>query len=229
MSGGKKIPVAEARHVTRILPLTVPVTLVKDVSLCIYPGEFVSITGPSGSGKSSLLYLLGLLDRPTEGDVVIDGLETARLPEKQLSRLRLEKLGFVFQFHFLLAEFNVIENVMIPMERLGAWPERQRREEAEKILEELGIADQARKHPAQLSGGQRQRVAVARAMANRPKLILADEPTGNLDTKSSAVVFDMFRHLVKEHGTAVAMVTHDMALAEKTDRRVHLVDGEITG
>lgn len=229
MSGGKKIPVAEARHVTRILPLTVPVTLVKDVSLCIYPGEFVSITGPSGSGKSSLLYLLGLLDRPTEGDVVIDGLETARLPEKQLSRLRLEKLGFVFQFHFLLAEFNVIENVMIPMERLGAWPERQRREEAEKILEELGIADQACKHPAQLSGGQRQRVAVARAMANRPKLILADEPTGNLDTKSSAVVFDMFRHLVKEHGTAVAMVTHDMALAEKTDRRVHLVDGEITG
>lgn len=227
MSGKGKTPIIEAQNVTRILPLEVPVTLVKDVSLAINPGEFVSITGPSGSGKSSLLYLLGLLDRPTEGDILIDGEKTGVLSSAELSRIRLERLGFVFQFHFLLAEFTVLENVMVPMDKLARWPVNERKEKAENVLDELGLADHIHKRPSQLSGGQRQRVAVARAMANEPQVILADEPTGNLDTKSSRTVHDIFRHLVTEHGTAIVMVTHDMDLAATTDRNIHLVDGQL--
>lgn len=227
MSETNADPLIEARNITRILPLEVPVTLVRDVSLTIFPGEFISITGPSGSGKSSLLYLLGLLDRPTQGDILIENLSTMPMADKDLGHIRLEKMGFVFQFHFLLAEFTVAENVMIPMHRLGKWSPPERREKAAQLLEELGMADQMNKLPHQLSGGQRQRVALARAMANEPKIILADEPTGNLDTKNSRAVHNMFRHLAREHGTAIVMVTHDMDLAQDTDRRLHLVDGAL--
>lgn len=217
----------EARAATRILPLEVPVTLVRDIDMCIRAGELVSVTGPSGSGKSSLLYLLGLLDRPTDGDVLVEGRSTKELSSNALCALRLRRLGFVFQFHFLLAEFTVLENVMIPMHRLGALPLPARREKAMSLLGELGIADQAAKRPSQLSGGQRQRVALARAMANDPAVILADEPTGNLDTKNSSIVYDMLRHLVETHGTSVVIVTHDMSLAGRADRNIHLVDGRI--
>ncbi|MCB1681106.1 MAG: ABC transporter ATP-binding protein [Rhodospirillales bacterium] len=226
MSGSGR-PLLEVKNLTRVLPLEVPVTLVKDVSLSIDPGQFISITGPSGSGKSSLLYLLGLLDRPTEGEIIIDGLETSKLSGRKLSSIRLGRLGFVFQFHFLLAEFTILDNVMIPMRKLGKWPENEQEGRAVSLLKDLGLGDHLHKVPSQLSGGQRQRVAIARAVSNEPLVILADEPTGNLDTKNSKIVHDIFRDLVDKKKTTVVMVTHDLDLASKTDRRIHLVDGKI--
>jgi len=223
----KPASLIETRNLTRILPLEIPVTLVNNVTLSIEAAQFVAITGPSGSGKSSLLYLLGLLDRPTEGEVWIDGQETANLSSEDLCKIRLEKLGFVFQFHFLLSEFTAIGNVRVPMRKLAKWPEKEQQERAEKLLGELGLKDHMHKLPSQLSGGQRQRVAVARAVANEPLVVLADEPTGNLDTKNTEIVREIFRDLVKTKKTTVLMVTHDLELAGTTDRRIHLVDGKI--
>jgi lipoprotein-releasing system ATP-binding protein len=219
--------VVEARGLTRILPGTVPVTLVRDIDLGIGASEFVAVTGPSGSGKSSLLYLLGLLDRPTRGEVSIEGQETGDLSEGDLAHLRLTKLGFVFQFHFLLPEFSVLQNVMLPMRKAGGRDPRDIRARAEQVLVQLGLDDCISKMTDQLSGGQRQRVAVARALANDPRIILADEPTGNLDTKNAGIVFDIFQRLVSEEGRSVIAVTHDPDLAARTDRRIHLVDGRI--
>ena len=215
----------EARGVTRTLPEGA--TLVRDVSLAVSPGEFVAITGPSGSGKSSLLYLLGLLDRPTEGAVLLEGRDTARLPQREMAALRLARLGFVFQFHFLLPEFSAFNNLLIPIRRLGKLGERAARERAMELLAAVGLAEAARKLPDQLSGGMRQRVAVARALANDPALILADEPTGNLDTRNAASVFDIFARLAAEERRTVLVVTHDAELAGRAGRRVHLVDGRV--
>lgn len=220
-------PLIEAKNVTRVLPGIVPVTLVQSVNLAIRPREFVAITGPSGSGKSSLLYLLGLLDLPTEGDVLIGGRSTTSMSEDERAKVRLSKLGFVFQFHFLLPEFSLTENIALPMHALGALSEREIRVRAEGLLDSLGLADHRNKRPDQISGGQRQRVAVARALANEPPVVLADEPTGSLDTKSSAQVFDLLRSLVDERGKTVVAVTHDLALAARMDRQVHIVDGRI--
>ncbi|HEY5598408.1 MAG TPA: ABC transporter ATP-binding protein [Kiloniellales bacterium] len=220
-------PVVEARGLTRILPGTVPVTLVRDIDLRIGASEFVAITGPSGSGKSSLLYLLGLLDRPTQGEVLIEGQATGDLSDGDLAGLRLTKLGFVFQFHFLLPEFGVLQNVMLPMRKAGGRDLQEIRARAEQILIQLGLEDCLAKMTDQLSGGQRQRVAVARALANDPRIILADEPTGNLDTKNAGIVFDILRRLVSEEGRTVVAVTHDANLAARTDRRIHVVDGRI--
>ena len=217
----------EARNMTRILDLAVPVRLVHDINLKVESGEFVTITGPSGSGKSSLLYLLGLLDRPTEGEVLIGGQGTSGLSANELAALRLSRLGFVFQFHFLLPEFSVLHNVALPMRRLGRLGEKELMERGRELLDRLGIADQADKMPDQLSGGQRQRVAIARALGNDPHIILADEPTGNLDTKNSEVVRDIFRRLAEEEGRTIIAVTHEPAFAEASMRNVHLVDGEI--
>ena len=223
----KDVPVLEARKASRILPGEVPVTLVRDISLAINHSEFVSIVGPSGSGKSSLMYLLGLLDVPTEGDILIDGQSTRQLNEDKRAYLRLSHLGFVFQFHFLLPEFSARDNVMLPMRALGQLSEAQQRERADDLLIKVGLKDHRHKRPDQLSGGQRQRVAIARALANDPQVILADEPTGNLDTASSAQVLAMLRHLVDEHHKALVVVTHDLDLAGKADRRVTLIDGRI--
>ena len=223
----KGAPVLEARHASRILPGEVPVTLVNDISLTIHLGEFISIVGPSGSGKSSLMYLLGLLDVPTSGDILVDGASTKGLNHDRLAALRLSHLGFVFQFHFLLPEFSARDNVLLPMRALGQLSETEQKERAMDLLSQVGLKDHAHKRPDQLSGGQRQRVAIARALANDPQVILADEPTGNLDTASSAQVLAMLRHLVDEHGKALVIVTHDMALAARADRRVTLIDGKI--
>jgi len=220
-------PVVEARGVTRTLPGIVPVTLVRDIQLAFGAGEFAAITGPSGSGKSSLLYLLGLLDRPSVGTVLIDGADTAAMAPRDLSRLRLEKIGFVFQFHFLLPEFTCLGNLLIPMRKLRRLGERAMREHAENLLDSFGLADARHKRPDQLSGGQRQRVAVARALANEPPLLLADEPTGNLDTANARNVFDILERLALEQGKTVVAVTHDTDLAARARRRVHLVDGRI--
>lgn len=219
-------PLLVAQGVTKTLPEGV--TLVSDINLTIDGGEFVAITGPSGSGKSSLLYLLGLLDRPTSGRVLLEGRDTAALPAPDLAALRLARLGFVFQFHFLLPEFSALDNVLIPIRRRAALARPAAEARARMLLDALGLAPAAEKMPDQLSGGMRQRVAVARALANDPVLLLADEPTGNLDTKNAAAVFDIFARLAREEGRAVLVVTHDAELARRATRRVHLVDGRIT-
>jgi len=221
-------PLIEARKVTRILPGVVPVTLVRDIDLTIGPREFIAITGPSGSGKSSLLYLLGLLDLPTSGDVLIDGRSTTAMPEEERADVRLCRLGFVFQFHFLLPEFSITENVALPMRALGRLSPRAIVARAEELLGALGLGDHRRKSPDQLSGGQRQRVAVARALANDPPVILADEPTGSLDSIATSQVFDILRGLVTAHGKTVVAVTHDLNLAAQMQRRIQIIDGRLT-
>jgi lipoprotein-releasing system ATP-binding protein len=220
-------PLIEARDVTRILPGIVPTMLVRNINLRIGRNEFIAITGPSGSGKSSLLYLLGLLDLPTSGEVLIRGRATHAMTEDERAHTRLSTLGFVFQFHFLLPEFSIVDNVMLPMRALGSRTEEAMRERARELLASLGLADHLDKRPDQLSGGQRQRVAVARALANEPPIILADEPTGSLDSKSSEQVFDLLRRIVEDHGKTVVAVTHHLGFAERTDRRIELVDGAI--
>jgi lipoprotein-releasing system ATP-binding protein len=217
----------EAKDVTRILSGIVPVTLVQDIDLSIRAQEFVAITGPSGSGKSSLLYLLGLLDMPTQGEVLIRGRATARMSESERAQTRLSDLGFVFQFHFLLPEFSALDNVILPMRALGRLTPRQMRERGADLLSSFGLAEHMHKRPDQMSGGQRQRVAVARALANDPPVVLADEPTGSLDSVSSEQVFQILRDLVDKNGKTVVAVTHDLDLAARMDRRVHLVDGRI--
>lgn len=217
----------ETRALTKVIDGEVATTLVRDIDITIRQGEFVAITGPSGSGKSSLLYLLGLLDLPSSGEVLIDGENGSTLNETARARLRLSLLGFVFQFHFLLPEFSALDNVLLPMRALGKLSERDQRARAMDLLESLGLADHALKPPGKLSGGQRQRVAIARALANDPLVVLADEPTGNLDTHSSEQVLAIFRRLVDETGRAIVMVTHDMNLAARADRNIRIVDGRI--
>jgi lipoprotein-releasing system ATP-binding protein len=220
-------PALEARGLTRVLPGPVPVTLVENATFSVHKGELVAVTGPSGSGKSSLLYLLGLLDAPSSGQIWIEGRDAGTLDSEEQARVRLARLGFVFQFHFLLEEFDVLANVMLPMRKLGRLSPADMRARAEAILADFGLADQMRKYPSQLSGGQRQRVAVARALANDPAVVLADEPTGNLDSQNALAVFEIFRRLAHEQGRALVVVTHEHDLAAMADRRVQMIDGRI--
>ncbi|MFZ2209184.1 MAG: ABC transporter ATP-binding protein [Porticoccaceae bacterium] len=219
--------VLRAEGVTRVLPGPLPVTLVRDVNLSIHSGEFVSIQGPSGSGKSSLLYLLGLLDVPSTGRIWLDGVDTSSLDDNGLAATRLAKLGFVFQFHFLLVEFSVLDNVVLPMARRARLAPAAQRERAEQLLVDLGLGDQLHKRPDQLSGGQRQRVAIARALANEPLVILADEPTGNLDSAASARVREILSSIAHGGERAVVAVTHDPEFARAGDRVIRIVDGRV--
>jgi len=219
-------PAVEAIGVTRIIEGAVATTLVQDINLDIPKGQFAVITGTSGSGKSSLLYILGLLDRPTKGSVRLDGKETAGLDADALAELRLTQLGFVFQFHFLLPEFSALENVALPLRRLGRDSDATTLTRAQSLLEEFGLGSMSHKRPDQLSGGERQRVALARALANKPLVVLADEPTGNLDSRNSELVFELFARLAKAGQTIVA-VTHDMELAKRADRRIRMVDARV--
>ncbi len=218
-------PLLQCEKLTRRLEGDVPVTLVRDISLSIAAGECVAIVGPSGSGKSSLLYLLGLLDRQTAGEIWLEGVSTSPLHDDALAAMRLAKLGFIFQFHFLLPEFTALENVMLPMRRLGQKSESAMREHGLALLADLGLEGQENKRPKQLSGGQCQRVAIARALANDPLLLLGDEPTGNLDTASSENVQTILRDLAHKQNRGVLVVTHDPHFAQTADRVITLVDG----
>jgi ABC-type lipoprotein export system ATPase subunit len=196
------------------------------IDLTIERGEFCSIMGPSGSGKSTLMYLLGALDRPSAGAVLIDGVDTSRMSEAELAAIRNEKVGFVFQFHYLMPEFTALENVMMPQLKAGV-PRRAARERAGDLLARLDLGDKLRRIPARLSGGEQQRVAVARSLANRPLVVLGDEPTGNLDTKNGERVFELFGELVRGEGQTIVVVTHDPRLASRTRRIVRLKDGAV--
>ena len=198
------------------------------IDLALKPREFVALMGPSGSGKSTLLNIIGLLDRPTSGTLVIDGEDTSALDDAELTRLRGQSIGFVFQYHYLISAFTAIENVMMPMVVDKDFPSRSMRASAAALLDKMGLAKWADNLATNMSGGQQQRVAIARALANKPALILADEPTGNLDSKSSDLVFDLMRQVNVESGTAFLIVTHNLALAQRCDRIMHVVDGRMS-
>jgi len=217
----------EACGLERRLAGDPPVRLVSDVSLAITAGTFTAIVGPSGCGKSSLLYLLGLIDRPTSGRLLLDGEDVAGLDGDARAQLRLERFGFVFQFHFLLPEFTALENVMLPIRRLGLLDHAAAEARALSLLKDQGLDQKAAKTPDRLSGGERQRIAIARALANDPALLLGDEPTGNLDSQNSARVVEAFRALAHDQGRAVVCVTHDLAVAAAADVRVSMLDGRI--
>jgi putative ABC transport system ATP-binding protein len=217
--------VIELREVSKtVMSGSQPLTILHPLSLQVPPGQFLALVGPSGSGKSTLLGLVAGLDAPTSGQVLIDDVDITRLDEDALARLRGEKIGFVFQFFHLIPSLTAFENVAIPMEIAGAADPWGR---AEQLIEEVGLAGRAHHYPSQLSGGEQQRVAIARALANDPPIVLADEPTGNLDSVNGRHIMDLLRHIHASRGTTVMLVTHDTELAAMADTRISLRDGRI--
>jgi putative ABC transport system ATP-binding protein len=203
---------------------TEPLTILHPLTLEIPRGQFVAIVGPSGSGKSTLLGLIAGLDAPTSGDVVIDGVNITSLSEDALAKLRGEKIGFVFQFFHLIPSLTAHENVSVPMEIAGAANARNR---GQALLEEVGLSGRAHHYPSQLSGGEQQRVALARALANDPPIVLADEPTGNLDSSNGRLIMELLRNIHRSRGTTIVLVTHDAELAAVADTRLVLRDGRV--
>jgi len=222
------MPLIELKDIRKVYDLgEVKVEALKGASLSIERGEFLALIGPSGSGKSTLMNTLGCLDRPTSGTYKLDDNEVESLSRNQLARLRNEKLGFVFQNFNLLNRTSAIENVELPLLYANGWSARARRKRAKELLELVGLGDRFDHHPGQLSGGQQQRVAVARALVNNPAILMGDEPTGNLDTKTSAEVIELFRKLNEEQEITVILVTHDQEVAQDANRIVTLRDGLI--
>ncbi len=203
---------------------TEPLTILHPLSLDVARGEFIAIVGPSGSGKSTLLGLIAGLDSPSSGDVLIDGVNITKLGEDSLAKLRGEKIGFVFQFFHLIPSLTAFENVAVPLEIAGARNARQR---AQELLEEVGLTGRSHHYPSQLSGGEQQRVALARALANNPPVLLADEPTGNLDSANGRHIMELVRDIHKTRGTTIVLVTHDAELAAIADVRLILRDGRV--
>jgi lipoprotein-releasing system ATP-binding protein len=221
-------PILVVEGVVREYGARVRTRALAGVDLVLEQGEFAALIGPSGSGKSTLLNLVGLLDRPTKGRVVLAGTDTSRLDDRALTALRARTLGFVFQFHHLLPAFTAVENVMLPAWADEGMPTREMRTRAEEMLAAVGLSDRARFKTSDLSGGQQQRVAIARALVRRPLLVLADEPTGNLDTASSDVIFDLMRRFNRELGTTFLVVTHDARIAERCHRIIEIIDGRVS-
>lgn len=222
-----KDKVLEAVQISKTFhdPLTVKV--LKEVSFDLKKGEFVSVIGKSGCGKSTLLYILSTMDTDFEGDLLIDGVSMRNKKEGELALVRNEKIGFVFQFHYLLNEFTVLKNVMLPGLKLSKLSEKEIEYRAYEKLKLLGIENEAIKKPNQLSGGQKQRVAIARALINDPLIIMGDEPTGNLDKKNSEVVFEIFKELADVYNQTLLIVTHDGDFASRTQRIIEMEDGKI--
>jgi len=220
-------PILQVQGVTKEYGERVRTRALSGVDLTIERGEFVALIGPSGSGKSTLLNIIGLLDRPTAGQVLLAGTDTRGMDDRGLTSLRAHTLGFVFQFHHLLPAFTALENVMLPAWGDTGFPSRKMRERAGELLRAVGLSARLDYRTTDLSGGEQQRVAIARALARRPLLVLADEPTGNLDTAAAAAVFDLMRTFNRDAGTTFLLVTHDPRIAERCDRIVEIVDGRI--
>lgn len=219
--------ILEARTINKFFHDPEDIQVLKDITFSISRGEFTSVIGKSGCGKSTLLYILSTMDTDYTGDLYIDGELMRGKKEADLARVRNEKIGFVFQFHYLLNEFSVLRNVMLPGLKLGKYSEKEVEERAYEKLRILGIEQEAVKMPNQLSGGQKQRVAIARALINDPLIIMGDEPTGNLDKKNSEIVFETFQDLAHNYGQSLLIVTHDNSFAERTHRIIEMEDGSI--
>lgn len=219
--------ILETKNINKHFRTPVDFHVLKDVSLNVSSGEFVSIMGKSGCGKSTLLYILSTMDTDYEGELYINNQLTSGLSADQLADIRNRDIGFVFQFHYLLSEFTVLRNVMFPGLKLGLKSEKEVEHDAYEKLKVLGIEDQALKIASRISGGQKQRVAIARSLINEPKIIMGDEPTGNLDSKNSTIVFDIFKELAVEKDLSLLVVTHDSDFAHKTDRIITMEDGKI--
>jgi len=219
--------ILEAANIVKYFYTPQKFKVLKGVSFGVAEGEFVSVQGKSGSGKSTLLYLLSTMDTDYDGDLFLDGEKLTGQKKDYLAQIRNEKIGFVFQFHYLLPEFTALKNVMIPALKLGKWSRAEIEERAYEKLKILGIADQAKKPSSKLSGGQQQRVAIARALINEPKILMCDEPTGNLDSKNTSIVFDIFKQITSELGQTVLAVTHDDDFAKSSDRIIEMMDGLI--
>lgn len=219
--------ILEARNITKIFHEPDTFKVLKDVSFSVDKGEFVSIMGKSGCGKSTLLYILSTMDTDYSGELLLDGEILTGKSHQYLSDIRNEHIGFIFQFHYLLPEFTVLENVMLPARKLGRRHKDEIREDAMDILRKLDVAEQADKKASRVSGGQKQRIAIARALINKPSIIMGDEPTGNLDSKNTANVFDILKMLSQDENLSLLVVTHDHDFALKTDRIIEMEDGRI--
>lgn len=216
-----------ADHISKYFYQPEPFKVLKDLSFEVRKGEFLSLTGKSGSGKSTLLYVLSTMDTDYEGELIVNGEKLTGQSMNQLAAFRNKHIGFVFQFHYLLPEFNVLDNVMLPALKLKTLSHAEIETKAYENLKLLDLEDQALKLASKLSGGQQQRVAIARALINDPAIIMGDEPTGNLDSKNTAIVFDIFRKLSHERGQTIITVTHDEDFAHKSDRIIELEDGRL--
>ncbi len=218
--------IIQIKNLTKIFGDGVEIKALDGVNLDIERGEFLAIIGPSGSGKSTLLNQIGILDTPTSGTILLNGIDVTKMSDKQRSKTRNKQLGFIFQYHHLLPDFNALENVMMPL-LISGIKSSQAREIARKVLDEVGLGDRMDHRPNQLSGGQNQRVAIARALVNKPSIVIGDEPTGNLDSKASENIYELLRQLNREHNQTFILVTHDERMAAKTDRIIRLVDGRV--
>jgi lipoprotein-releasing system ATP-binding protein len=219
--------ILEAKAVSKYFHDPITVQVLNDINFTINRGDFVSVIGKSGCGKSTLLYILSTMDTDYEGEILIDGLSMKNKKEADLARVRNEKIGFVFQFHYLLNEFSVLKNVMLPGLKLGKYSEQEIEHRAYEKLKILGIDSESLKKPNQVSGGQKQRIAIARALINDPLIIMGDEPTGNLDKKNGEIVFDIFKELAEVYQQSLLIVTHDQEFAHRTHRIIEMEDGRI--
>ncbi len=219
--------IVEIRNIKKIYGDKVKTQVLFDLNLSIEKGSFNSIIGQSGSGKSTLLNILGTLDRPTDGEIVINGVNTKSMNANQLAKLRNETLGFIFQFHYLLPEFTALENVLMPYRIMGKKIDDKVMERANELIELVGLSKVKNNLATQMSGGQQQRTAIARSLMNNPSIILADEPTGNLDSDTTEQIYDLMRKINKKYNTTFIIITHDQHVAEKTDRIIEVKDGRI--
>lgn len=219
--------IIESIHISKYFHDPVTMKVLDDISFSINRGEFVSVIGKSGCGKSTLLYILSTMDTDFEGELLIDGISMKNKKDIDLAKIRNEKIGFVFQFHYLLNEFSVLKNVMLPGLKLGKFTEKEVEHKAYEKLKILGIESEALKSPNQISGGQKQRVAIARALINDPLIIMGDEPTGNLDKKNGEIVFNIFKELAEVYNQSLLIVTHDNDFAARSHRTIEMEDGKI--